>query len=799
MKFSFVIICHNQKEIVCEAIDSVLNQTYNNIEAIFVDDASTDDTLEYVTSNYSDDRLKIISLEENQGPLLARLAGIEQTSGDWILFLDSDDSYCSNAAEVLERTIKSLTYPVDMIGYGVFPIYTEQITENAKKELEQHISTPHLGYISNQKIMEELYLKRSKTYTLWSKCYSKKLCNDILSNIERDKLFFSEDFYFNFLACDLSRGYFGISDKIYNYLFGAGISGKTTLSLQSFYRYLSGAKSHKNAIDYAKRRGIYTKYKPAFEFIESNVICSAYDRLTRIKNDEKLKASKMYIEAFGIDNILETFERTEWILPEKVSEEINIKELFSYQNKKVKKIGVFYYRLYNGGVERVIHLLNYILRDIGYEIVLITDEPENEKDYPIPTDIQRIVLNCHDSEKISRYSRIINCVKENCIDLIIYHAWNSPRVLWDLIAFKSAGAAVIIHTHTVFSGSLSCGLDLRLKLSSIFSHADGLIVLTEADQIYWSNTNDNIIYVQNPLTFSPHKIKKSKLNNHNVVWVGRIDGSKNPEDALWITKLVKQEIPDIKMVMVGGGDEQFLNYLKELSINIDIENNIEFIGFTKEIEKYLENASVFLSTTSFEGFGMTYVEALSAGLPIVTYEVPYIPMIRNSNAVISVPWKAVDVAAKAVISILKNDGERIAMGDYAKQEAIILSNYNYQTAWTKIIDSVNLPCEPRFIPTNESWQIYKEACDIAFTQLIHSYNSANFQLWECQNKQNLTKNFDYANMSKPKRWLAYLFFDHETLKSIVKYKNRNHPKRLKLYSKVWGLMRKIRMKIVPYF
>ena len=85
---STIIPTYNRAALVCDAIDSVLAQTYQNVEIIVVDDGSTDDTLE-VLRRYSD-RIQMIS-QPNAGPAAARNRGLLAAKGELIAFLDSDD------------------------------------------------------------------------------------------------------------------------------------------------------------------------------------------------------------------------------------------------------------------------------------------------------------------------------------------------------------------------------------------------------------------------------------------------------------------------------------------------------------------------------------------------------------------------------------------------------------------------------------------------------------------------------------------------------------------------------------
>jgi len=93
-KISIIIPTYNQAESLQETIESVLNQTYKNIEIIIVDDGSTDNTLEIISSFDND---KIICIQqENKGAGNARNRGIKKANGKYIAFLDSDDLWLKN-------------------------------------------------------------------------------------------------------------------------------------------------------------------------------------------------------------------------------------------------------------------------------------------------------------------------------------------------------------------------------------------------------------------------------------------------------------------------------------------------------------------------------------------------------------------------------------------------------------------------------------------------------------------------------------------------------------------------------
>ena len=89
VKVSVIVPVYNSYNYLDKCINSLMNQTLNDIEIVCVDDGSTDDSLKKLNS-FKDDRVKVIH-KENGGQASARNVGILKATGDYILFIDSDD------------------------------------------------------------------------------------------------------------------------------------------------------------------------------------------------------------------------------------------------------------------------------------------------------------------------------------------------------------------------------------------------------------------------------------------------------------------------------------------------------------------------------------------------------------------------------------------------------------------------------------------------------------------------------------------------------------------------------------
>ena len=116
---SIIMPTYNRAHILPRAIESVLNQSYQNFELIIIDDGSSDDTYR-VMKSYKDQRIRYIRYTENYGQSHARNVGINMAKGEYIAFLDSDNEWipshlearvnllciCKNATLIFGRMLK---------------------------------------------------------------------------------------------------------------------------------------------------------------------------------------------------------------------------------------------------------------------------------------------------------------------------------------------------------------------------------------------------------------------------------------------------------------------------------------------------------------------------------------------------------------------------------------------------------------------------------------------------------------------------------------------------------------------
>lgn len=162
---SIIVPVYNVSEYLCECIDSILSQTYQNLEIIIVDDGSTDDSPELCDSYaLRDNRIKVIH-QKNKGLSAARNKGYEVSNGKYIAFVDSDDAISDLYIESLYRLITENNAQIAVCAYT-----------RTSDELKTKIKTILAYTLTAEKMLREWHGKRKSIETVaWNKLYSRQI------------------------------------------------------------------------------------------------------------------------------------------------------------------------------------------------------------------------------------------------------------------------------------------------------------------------------------------------------------------------------------------------------------------------------------------------------------------------------------------------------------------------------------------------------------------------------------------------------------------------------------------------
>jgi glycosyltransferase involved in cell wall biosynthesis len=184
---SIIVPVYNAEAYLKDAIESLLNQTYTQTEIILVDDGSTDQSAAICESYAKQDkRIKVI-YKENAGVSSARNAGIRNATGEYITFLDADDTL---DADILEKAMQRVTGDSTIYQWG----YT-LVVEGKKKEDPKVGLRTGIPDITKDEIAAAIIGWTRKDIRLGS--YFRAVCGKIFltDRIKQNDIFFPEDIY----------------------------------------------------------------------------------------------------------------------------------------------------------------------------------------------------------------------------------------------------------------------------------------------------------------------------------------------------------------------------------------------------------------------------------------------------------------------------------------------------------------------------------------------------------------------------------------------------------------------------
>ena len=160
---SVIINVYNGENFIRKCLDSVINQTYKNIEILVVNDGSTDNTLS-ILNNYKDKRIRIITTE-NKGLSLSRNVGIDNAKGEYLYFMDVDDFITCDAIEYLYNLIKK--YNVQIATATPLDIYNYNY-EVPKIKVKDEL-------ITKEDMLKKILLTKDRAGTTWNKIIKREL------------------------------------------------------------------------------------------------------------------------------------------------------------------------------------------------------------------------------------------------------------------------------------------------------------------------------------------------------------------------------------------------------------------------------------------------------------------------------------------------------------------------------------------------------------------------------------------------------------------------------------------------
>lgn len=216
---SIIVPVYNVEKYIEKCINSLINQTYSNIEIILVDDGSTDSSGKICDTYLNKEkRIKVIH-KKNEGLGLTRNVGIDNANGKYLVFVDSDDFVHEELIENLYITLKENN--ADTCYCGFFEYYSDDKILEKKAFYDNKL-------FQNKEIIDKIFLEMIATLpngkidsrvsmSVWHGMYSKKIISDNKIYFPSEREYISEDIIFHMEYLQKARKVFFISKSLYYY------------------------------------------------------------------------------------------------------------------------------------------------------------------------------------------------------------------------------------------------------------------------------------------------------------------------------------------------------------------------------------------------------------------------------------------------------------------------------------------------------------------------------------------------------------------------------------------------------
>ncbi|MCX8178928.1 MAG: GT4 family glycosyltransferase PelF [Candidatus Aenigmarchaeota archaeon] len=379
--------------------------------------------------------------------------------------------------------------------------------------------------------------------------------------------------------------------------------------------------------------------------------------------------------------------------------------------KKIILISFEYFPYKDGGLSRYSYELTrefFKLKNIKFKLII--GFPKNHKkpkeNYIIPIEVEfynnKILSYLFFSWKVY-FKLIFMKNKEN----FIIHALNP----WSYFFIpKIKKVKFVLTEHNIISKQINMAygssiLDkiLRYIFYIFFSFwerhlcqtADKIIAVSKSTKNdlmrFYNIPNKKIEVIYNGINFknfSPVKIRFNK-KRRNLLFVGRIVPRKGLEYLVETIFLIKKEISDIKLYIVGKGENDYLIKLKKMIKKMNLEKNIKFLGFIedKKLNKVYSMTDIFVFPSLVEGFGLVLLEAMTKGKPIVATNIGGVnEVIINGRDGILVEPKKPKKMAEAIIKLINDD----KLYNKFSQNAIkSVKNFSWKKSAKKVYEIYN--------------------------------------------------------------------------------------------------------------
>ena len=359
--------------------------------------------------------------------------------------------------------------------------------------------------------------------------------------------------------------------------------------------------------------------------------------------------------------------------------------------KNNNKIAIVSASLGVGGAERFASLLSFMLHDLGYEVhhIIILDHVDYDfkgklvnlgKLFPDEKGVFRAIKK---GKYISKY------LHENDIQMVIDNR-SRPTIVRELFTKWIYGKRKIYYFFH------SSNLEMYLTNSvfwakHIFGKATKLVCVSNEiekqlkDKYQFANTKT----IYNPIVL-PENIaeKPAAIPEKYILFFGRLE-EKIKNFGLLLNSFSKSKVYEIgtKLLIIGDGSSKDIILAK--AKELQLENHVQLLSFQKNITPYIQHAKCTILTSYFEGFPMSIIESLAAGIPVISVDCETGPkeIIQNNFNGLLVENHSENALAEAIKTMIEDEKLYQTCKNNAQKSVEHLSLATITQQWKQLLEA----------------------------------------------------------------------------------------------------------------
>lgn len=334
----------------------------------------------------------------------------------------------------------------------------------------------------------------------------------------------------------------------------------------------------------------------------------------------------------------------------------------------------------SGGTERVsVQLANALMQDGEYDICFLSlTEGQKEPFYPIDSGIERFRLGEKRIKPGPLYIPLIGKLKsflcEKQIDIII-----DIDIVLDILSIPAARGLktkVVSWEHFTADFELSV-LYRKIILKYSVKKSDYVVVLTNGDLAEYMSIlgrKTKISRIYNPIAYNFENTGEPNKENI-IITVGRLVPEKGIEYIKAVADKVLKKYPEWQWIILGDGEER--DSLESFISENNLQNQLILKGNVKNVDDYLNAASVFVIASKFEGLGLSMLEARAMRVPCVAFDVKMGPreLIHDGTDGYLIPPFDCDEMAAKIETLIGNSALRAS---FAEKAILCMSDFKIE-------------------------------------------------------------------------------------------------------------------------